>query len=158
MNFVKITFILILSQALFAGRMDVNASKTEAEIDRVHFTGNVEIKVDGSTIHAEKVSVYLDDKNETKYYEASGDVRFFILEKNYFFKGRANKISYDMFTQRYVMTGMAVVEDNNFLMKRYIAGDEIVFDLFTETVEVDGGSIGTNFFIKLNDIGNFLGL
>ena len=158
MSFFKILLFFILTQSLFPGRMDVNASKIEAEIDRVHFIGNAEIKVDGSSIHAEKVSVYLDDKNETRYYEASGDVRFFILEKNYYFKGRANNISYNMFTQRYVMTGMAVVEDNNFLMKRYIAGDEIIFDLFTETVEVDGGSISTNFFIKLNDIGNFFGL
>lgn len=158
MNFVKIIFCLILTESLFAGKMDVNSTKIEAEIDQVHFIGKAKIKVDGSSIDADRVSVYLDDKNETKYYEASGDVRFLILEKDYYFKGRANKISYDMFTQRYVMTGMAVIEDNNFLMKRYIAGDEIIFDLFTETVEVDGGSISTNIFIKLNDVGNFFGL
>lgn len=158
MNFVKIIFCLILTESLFAGKMDVNSTKVEAEIDQVHFIGKAKIKVDGSSIDADRVSVYLDDKNETKYYEASGDVRFLILEKDYYFKGRANKISYDMFTQRYVMRGMAVIEDNNFLMKRYIAGDEIIFDLFTETVEVDGGSISTNFFIKLNDIGNFFGI
>jgi len=158
MHFLKIIFFLTLTQTLFAGRMDINASKIEAEIDRVHFIGNAQIKVDGSSIYADKVSVYLDDRNETKYYEALGDVRFLILEKNYYFKGRANKISYDMFTQRYVMTGMAVIEDNNFLMKRYIAGDEIIIDLFTDSVEVAGGSIGTQFFIKLHDVGSLFGI
>lgn len=158
MNFVKIIFFLILSQALFAGRMDVNASKIEAEIDRVHFIGNSEIRVDGSWIYADRVSVYLDDKNETRSYEAIGDVRFLIQDEAYFFKGRANKVSYDMFTQRYVMTGLAVIDDNNFLMKRYIAGDEIILDLFTDSLEVEGGSMSTQVFIKIHDVGSFLGI
>lgn len=158
MNFVKIIFFLILSQALFAGKIDVNASKIKTEIDRVHFIGNAEIKLDGSSIYADRVSVYLDHKNEIRSFEAIGDVRFLIQDEAYFFKGRANKISFDIFTQQYIMKGLAVIEDNNFLMKRYIAGEEIILDLFTDNLEVVGGSMSTQFFIKVHDVGSFFGI
>ena len=157
MQIVKIILFFTLTQTIFAGRIDVNASKIEAEIDRVYFIGNAELKFDGSKINAERVNVYFDDNNETRLYEAIGAVDFDIKHENYFFKGRADKVTYDVFTQRYVMSGLAVIENNNFLLKRYIAGDEIVLDLFTESLEVDGGSISTNFFIKLHDVGSFFG-
>jgi len=157
MKFLRILLLVIFTQILFAGRIDVTSSSVEAEIDQVHFIGNAEIKFDESWIHAQRVNVFLDDKNETKSYEAIGAVNFLIKYETYFFKGRANKVTYEVFTQRYVLSGLAVIEDNNFLMKRYITGDEIVLDLFTESLEVTGGSVSTHLFIKLHDVGSFFG-
>ena len=158
MKFLKIILFFILTQALFAQRLEVNSNYIEAEGQEIHFIGDAKIKLENSWLHADRVNVYLDENNETRMYEAIGGfVTFEFKHEKHFFKGRAHKVIYNMHTSRYILRGKAVIDDNDFLIKRHIAGDEIIIDMFTGRVQVKGGPISTKFLIKLHDFGRLFG-
>jgi lipopolysaccharide export system protein LptA len=151
MKFLKIILFLTLTQALFAERMEITSAFMETVDQEVHFIGNTKIKIDDSWLHADKVVVYLDENNETRMYEASGLVRFEINNDKHSFKGRANKLIYDKWKSIYVLKGKAVIDDNDFMLRRHIKGDKITLNMMTGKVDVKGGPIDTKFFIKLHD-------
>jgi len=140
MKFLKVILFFILTQALFAGRMEITSTSLEAEDKEIHLIGNVKIKIDNSWLHADRVTIYLDENNETKMYEAIGFVTFEFKHEKHSFKGRANKVIYNMLTSRYVLS------------------DEIILDMFTGRVNVKGGPISTKFFIKLHDFSRMFGI
>ena len=159
MQFFKIILFFLLTQVLFAGRMEVNADKIEAANKEIHFIGNAKLSIDESWLHADRVNVYLDENNETRMYEAIGGfVTFEFKHQKNAFKGRANRVTYNMYTSRYILSGKAVLDDNNFSINRRLAGDKIIIDMFTGRVKVEGGPISNKFFIKLHDFGRLLGL
>ena len=158
MKFLKVILFFLLTQALFAGRMEITAKSLEAEDKEIHLIGNAKIKIDNSWLHADRVTIYLDENNETKMYEAIGFVTFEFKDEKHSFKGRANKVIYDMLTYRYVLRGKAVIDDNDFMIKRHVSGDEIIVDMFTGRVKVKGGPISTKFFIKLHDFSRLFGI
>ena len=151
MKFLKIILFLTLTQALFAERMEITSAFMETVDQEVRFIGNTKIKIDDSWLYADKVVVYLDENNETRMYEASGLVRFEINNDKHSFKGRANKLIYDKWKSIYVLKGKAVIDDNDFMLRRHIKGDKITLNMMTGKVDVKGGPIDTNFFIKLHD-------
>jgi len=151
MKFLKIILFLTLTQALFAERMEITSAFMETVDQEVRFIGNTKIKIDDSWLHADKVVVYLDENNETRMYEASGLVRFEINNDKHSFKGRANKLIYDKWKSIYVLKGKAVIDDNDFMLRRHIKGDKITLNMMTGKVDVKGGPIDTKFFIKLHD-------
>ena len=151
MKFLKIILFLTLTQLLFAERMEITSAFMETVDQEVRFIGNTKIKIDDSWLHADKVVVYLDENNETRMYEASGLVRFEINNDKHSFKGRANKLIYDKWKSQYVLKGKAVIDDNDFMLRRHIKGDKITLNMMTGKVDVKGGPIDTNFFIKLHD-------
>ena len=151
MKFLKIILFLTLTQALFAERMEIISAFMETVDQEVRFIGNTKIKIDDSWLHADKVVVYLDENNETRMYEASGLVRFEINNDKHSFKGRANKLIYDKWKSIYILKGKAVIDDNDFMLRRHIKGDKITLNMMTGKVDVKGGPIDTNFFIKLHD-------
>lgn len=138
--------------------MEITSTLLEAEDKEIHFIGNAKVKIDDSWLHADRVNVYLDENNETKMYEAIGFVNFEFKHNKHSFKGRANKVIYDMFTLRYILTGKAVISDNDFMIKRHISGDKIIVDMFTGRVKVKGAPLGTKFFIKLHDYSRLFGI
>ena len=158
MKLLKIILFFILTQILFAERMEITSACMEAEDQTIHFTGNTKIKIDESWLHADKVIVYLDDNNETKMYEATGLVSFEIKNGKYSFKGRANKLIYDKWKSLYVLRGKAVIYDNDFMIKRRVKGDEITLNIMTGKMNVKGGPIDTKFFIKMHDFKRAFGL
>ena len=158
MRYLKIILFFILTQTLFSGRLEVNADLIEAEGKEIHFIGNAKLKMDDSWLHAHRVNVYLDENNETKMYEAEGFVKFLFKDEKFYFKGSANEVIYDMSSYQYILRGKALIEDNDFLIKRNISGDEISLNLFTGRVKVDGAPISTNIIIKLHNFGRIFGL
>ena len=159
MHFFKILLFLILTQVLFAGRMEINADKVVAEDKEVHFIGNAKLTVNGSWLHADRVNVYLDDNNETRMYEAIGGfVTFEFKHEKHSFKGRASKVTYNLYTSRYILSGKAVIDDNDFSIKRRLAGDKIIIDMFTGRVKVHGGPVSNKVYIKMYDFGRAFGL
>lgn len=151
MKFLKIILFLTLTQALFAERMEITSAFMETVDQEVRFIGNTKITIDDSWLHADKVTVFLDENNETRMYEASGLVRFEINNEKHSFKGRANKLIYDKWKSIYVLKGKAVIDDNDFMLRRHIKGDVITLNMMTGKVDVKGGPIDTKFFIKLHD-------
>lgn len=159
MHFFKILLFLILPQVLFAGRMEINADKVVAGDKEVQFVGNAKLSIDNSWLHADRVNVYLDENNETRMYEAIGGfVTFEFKHEKHSFKGRAHKVTYDMYSSRYILSGKAVIDDNNFSIKRHLAGDKIIIDMFTGRVKVHGGPVTNKLFIKMYDFGRAFGL
>lgn len=147
----------MLTQTLLAERMKVTSSFMEAGEKEIRFIGNTKISVDDSWLHADNIIVYLDENNETKMYEATGLVSFEIKGENHSFKGRANKVIYDKWKSRYILRGKAVIDDNDFVIKRHIKGDEIVLNMMTGKLHVEGAPLTTKLFIKLNDFSRAFG-
>ena len=158
MKFLKVILFFILTQTIFAERMEISSKYIEAEDKEIHFIGNAKIKIDNSWLHADKVKVYLDENNETKMYEAIGSVRFEIKGDKHSFKGRANQLIYDKWKSLYVLKGKAIINDNDFVIKRQIKGDKITLNMMTGRMNVRGGPISTKFFLKLNDLRRSFGL
>ena len=141
MKLLKIILFLTLTQTLFAERMEITSACMEAEDQEVRFIGNAKVQIDDSWLHADKVKVYLDENNETKMYEAIGSVRFEIKGSKHSFKGRANQLIYDKWKSLYVLKGKAVINDNDFLIKRQVKGDKITLNMMTGRMNVKGGPI-----------------
>lgn len=158
MKFLKVILFFILTQALLAGRMEITSTFLEAEDKEIHLIGNAKIKIENSWLHADRVNIYLDDNNATKMYEAIGCVTFEFKHEKHSFKGRANKVIYDMFTYRYILSGKAVINDNDFAIKRHLSGEKIIIDMFTGRVKVKGGPVSTKLFIKLHDFSRLFGI
>ena len=158
MKFLKIILFFLLTQILFAERMEISSKLMETGDSEVRFIGDTKIKVDDSWLHADEVIVYFDENNETKMYEATGSVYFEIKGKTHSFKGRANKLIYDKWKSLYVLKGKAVINDNDFVLKRNIKGDKITLNMMTGRMNVKGGPVSTKFFIKLNDVRRSFGL
>lgn len=150
MKFLKILLFFILTQALFAEKLEVTSSSFKVGNQEIHFIGNAKIQINDSWLHAERVIVYFDENNETERYEAIGLVTFEFKNKKHSFKGRANKVTYNMLSSRYVLKGKASI-DSHFFINPHISGDEIILNLFTGRVDVKGGSIPTKFFMKAYD-------
>lgn len=158
MKFLKVILFFLITLAVFAERMEINSDFVETEGNQIHFIGNAKIKIDDSWLHADRVNVYLDENNETRMYEAIGFVKFEFKHEKHSFKGHANEVIYDILLYRYVLRGKAVIDDNDFMIKRRVSGDEIVLNTFTGRVKVKGAPIGTKFFIKLHDFSRLFGI
>jgi len=159
MHILRIILFLICTQILVAGRMEINADKVVAKDQEIHFIGNAKLSIDNSWLHADRVNVYLDENNETRMYEAIGGfVTFEFKHQKHSFKGRASKVSYNLYTSRYILSGKAVIDDNDFSINRRLAGDKIIIDMFTGRVKVHGGPVTNKLYIKMYDFGRAFGL
>ena len=140
MNFLKILLLLMLTQALFADKVKITSTSMEAEElkKEVHFIGDAKIIKGGDWLHADRVIVYFGDNNETSKYEAIGSVSFEFKKDEKHFKGSADKVIYDMVKSLYVLKGKAVIDD--MVKKRHVDGDEIMLDMSTGSVDVQGSS------------------
>jgi len=138
MHFLKIILLVMLTQTLFAEKVEITSTSMEAEElkKEVHFIGNAKIKKGDDWLHADKVIVYFDDNNETKEYEAIGSVSFEFKKDEKHFKGSADKVKYNIVKSLYVLTGKAMIDD--LVKKSHIDGDEIILDMSTGRVDVKG--------------------
>ncbi|MDM5264338.1 lipopolysaccharide transport periplasmic protein LptA [Sulfurovum sp. XTW-4] len=138
MHFVKIILLVMLTQTLFAERVEITSTSMEAEElkKEVHFIGNAKIKKGDDWLHADRVIVYFDDNNETKKYEAMGSVKFEFKKDEKHFKGSADKVEYNTVQSLYVLIGKAILDD--LVKKSHLNGDKIILDMSTGSVDVKG--------------------
>jgi len=140
MHFLKIILLVMLTQMLFAEKVEITSTSMEAEElkKEVHFIGNAKIKKGDDWLHADRVIVYFDENNETKQYDAIGSVSFEFKQDEKHFKGSADKVKYNVVKSLYILTGKAIVDDQ--VKKTHIDGDEIILDMSTGRVDVKGSS------------------
>ena len=143
MHFFKSILILTLTQLLFTGsvfaeKVEITSTSMKAENlkKEVHFIGNAKVKKSEDWIHADKIIVYFNDKNETKMYKAIGKVTFEFKNEEGHYKGKSEKVTYYPQKSFYVLTGKAKVDDVK--NKRQVKGDEITLDMVTGDSEVKG--------------------
>jgi len=123
---------------LFAQKVQITSDKMKAmELKKeVHFIGNAKVVQLKNWIHGDEIIVYFDENNETKRYEAIGNVTFELQQKDALYKGSADKVTYDPQKSEYTLTGKAVIDD--LINKRHVNGDEIVLDMHTGNADVKG--------------------
>lgn len=138
MYFFKIVIFLLLSQTLFAEKVEITSDSMKAEDlkKEVHFIGNAKIKKMDDWLHADRVIVYFDENNETKMYEAIGLVTFEFKNEKSNYKGSADKVTYYPMKSNYILTGKAIIDD--LVNKRHVDGDVITLDMLTGNAEVQG--------------------
>jgi len=127
-----------MSITLFAEKVEVTSDSMKAEDlkKEVRFIGDVTVKQLKNWLHGDKVIVYFDENNETKMYEAIGSVTFEFIQKESFYKGSADKVTYYPTKSQYILTGKAIIDD--LINKRHVNGDEITLDMITGNAKVKG--------------------
>jgi len=141
LNFITLFFPFLLSTFLLAEKVEIisDLAKAQELKKEVHFIGNVRLKQVESWLKGDKVIVYFDENNETKMYEAIGNmVTFEVKEKKGHYTGSALNVKYYPVPSKYVLTGKAVIDD--LLNKRHVNGDVITLDMATGNAMVKGSS------------------
>lgn len=140
MNFLKLVFLMMLTQTLFAEKVEITSTSMEAEElkKEVHFIGDAKIIKGRDWLHADKVIVYFGENNETSKYEAIGSVSFEFKKDENHFKGSADRVIYNILKSLYILRGKAVIDD--LVKKSHVDGDEIMLDMTTGSVDVKGSS------------------
>ncbi len=127
-----------MTMTLFAEKVEITSDSMKAENlkKEVHFIGNVKVKQLKNWLHGDKIIVYFDENNQTKMYEATGEVTFEFQEEKGFYKGSADKVTYYPKKSQYILTGKAIIDD--LLNKRHVNGDLITLDMITGNANVQG--------------------
>lgn len=139
MNYTKIIIALMaIAYPLFAQKVQVTSDKMRAieKKREIHFIGNAKVQQLKDWIHGDEITVYFNDRNETKKYVASGNVTFEVFQKDAHYKGKADKVTYFPKKTLYILTGKAVIDD--LTNKRHVNGDEITLDMTTGNANVKG--------------------
>jgi lipopolysaccharide export system protein LptA len=123
---------------LFAEKVQITSDNMKANDlkKEIHFIGSAKVVQQKNWIHGDEIIVYFDENNETRMYEAVGDVTFELKQKDTFYKGSARKVTYYPKKSKYILTGKAVIDD--LANKRHLNGDEIVLDMTTGNANVKG--------------------
>lgn len=130
-------FIFIFTSLIFSQKIEVTANFVEANsgAKQVKFVGNVNIWQDSSNwMKANEATVYFDDANQTKQYNATGNASFEMKDKNGHYKGKANGFKHFVNESIYIMQGNAQVQD--LLNKRFLSGDTINVNMKTGIANV----------------------
>lgn len=129
---------LLFSLPLMAEKVKITSDSMSAENMKkeVHFLGHVKITQLKNWLHGDKVVVYFDENNETKKYDAVGNVTFEFQKEDAFYKGKANKVTYFPAKSKYILSGKAVIDDK--VNKRHVEGETIYFDMLTGNADVKG--------------------
>ena len=83
MKIKNLLIILILSSSIYADKVEITSTSMKAKNlkKRVTFIENVKIKQVNSWLNADKVVVFFNENNETKQYDATGNVSFEFIDK-----------------------------------------------------------------------------
>jgi lipopolysaccharide export system protein LptA len=110
----------------------------EQSSKKASFLGNAKVIQGDSWIFADKIVVYFNENNQTKKYNAVGNVKFELKKDKAHYKGYAKEIIYKPLDKLYVIKGNAKI--NDIINKRVINGDSIVLDMQTGNAKVKGSS------------------
>jgi len=138
LKFFKIILLFLFTQTVFAEKVEITSDSMSAmDLNKeVHFIGNAKVKQLKDWIHADKIIVHLNKKNQAKMYEAIGNVTFEFQNEKGHYLGSSNKVKYYPLTSLYILLGKAKVED--VLNKRTAKGDEITVNMLTGSSKVKG--------------------
>jgi len=138
MKFIQIILLLLLTQNLFAEKVEITSTKMVAneEKKQVHFVGDAKVHKGKDWLHAERVIVFFNENNDTERYEARGNVTFEFQKEDQHYKGSADMVKYHIIQSLYVLIGNAVIDD--LINKSHVDGDKIKLDMTTGNVQVEG--------------------
>jgi len=126
--------------SVYAQSVDISSTQMEANqtSKTVSFLGNAKVIQGDSWIFADKIIVYFNENNQTKKYDAIGNVRFELIKEKSHYKGNAKELIYKPLKKEYTIKGNAKIDD--IINKRVIKGDMITLDMTTGNAKVQGSS------------------
>jgi len=133
-----IFYILFYSLNIFADVVDIKADHFYANdmSKEAFFEGNTQIKQENNEFNASKIKVFFNNQKKAIKYEATGNVKFDIVEKKIHYKGQAQKVVYAPGSSNYFFYGDVVLQDltNN----RVIKAQTVSLDLKTGLADIKG--------------------
>lgn len=133
-----IFYILFYSLNIFADVVDIQADHFYANdmSKEAFFEGNTQIKQANNEFNASKIKVSFNDQKQAVKYEATGKVKFDLVEKKIHYKGQAQKVIYAPSSSKYFFYGDVVLRDltNN----RVIKAQTVSLDLKTGLADIKG--------------------
>jgi len=133
-----IFFTLFHSFSLFADFVDIKADHFYAnDINKIaYFEGNAKVTQGENVFDAEKIKVFFNDQKKATKYEASGSVKFDLIEKGIHYKGEAHMVTYAPNSSKYYFSGDVLLQDltNN----RTIKAQSVSLDLKTGLADIKG--------------------
>ncbi len=145
-------FALFLTLISFAANLEITAKDffhKDGEKKAI-FSGNVVAKEGSNIINADRIVIYLNDKNEAIKYEAIGNVKFEIKDKKKDVKGSCNRLIYIPDKDLYKLFGNVALHD--LLNQRDVFGDEVILDNKNKTsIAKSNSKKPVKFLFKVKD-------
>jgi len=139
--------LLLFVSSAYGAKVEITSDKFYADenASKVFFMDNVKVMKDKDRLLCDLLVVYFNTKQETKKYDASGNVRFDIYRNNTHYKGSAKSVEYSVKTTQYTFRGNAIVHD--LTSKRDLFGEEIILNSTTGKASVKSGDKHPSKFI-----------
>ena len=131
--------LLFFVQIALGDSVEITANEMiiDEEMGRVHFTGNVLTQQEKSTIKSNELLVVFDENNETKYYDAIGEVKFDLISETSHYKGECGLLRYYPQKDLYILKKNAYVDDLK--SRRHISGELVEIDMKKQTTIAKSG-------------------
>ena len=125
--------LVLLAQKLEIAADEFVAKDSQKQVD---FIGNAHVKQGETSVKAAKITLYFNEDNSTKMYEATGKVQFHIKRSKADYVGSCQRMQYLPNTQQYILRGeVKVVDQKN---KRKIAATRIDINTKTGSFTIKG--------------------
>ena len=157
---IKYIFGLFLSLSFLCGEkliIDANSFESNDLKNITIFKGNVKLEMSSDKLGSDKIEIYskmdsLSKKKKFYKYIAFGNVKFEILAQKKVYKGRGDKLTYNLESGEYTIIGNAFLEET--MDAREIYGDTISINKLTSIAKVKGSDKKPIRFILNMESGN----
>ncbi|KIM08996.1 MAG: hypothetical protein KU28_02515 [Sulfurovum sp. PC08-66] len=128
--------LLLLTPLLYGAKVEITSDKFYADDNssQIFFVDNVKVTKEQDTLFCDLLIVYFNNDQETKKYDASGNVRFEIFRQGSHYKGSAKNVEYIVQLTQYTFKGDAIMHD--LTTKRDLFGEVIVLNSTTGKASV----------------------
>ncbi|MBN2825943.1 MAG: lipopolysaccharide transport periplasmic protein LptA [Campylobacterales bacterium] len=135
MRYLTVILLLLVTNA-YGAKVEITSDKFYADDNssQVFFVDNVVVSKDKDRLFCDLLIVYFNKVQETKKYDASGNVRFEIFREGTHYKGSAKSVEYIVKLTQYTFRGNAVIHD--LTSKRNLFGEEIILNSTTGKASV----------------------
>jgi len=156
LKIVKYIWIVSVITLILNGESLEISADNFTHIEQKHkavFEGHAYAKEGNSTISADRLIVYFDDKNRAKEYQAIGSVHFEIIKPKQDVEGSCQKLIYNVVSDTYKMVGNAKLIDK--INHREMEGEEVYLDNKHKEASAKSDKKGpVKFIFKMKDIKN----
>lgn len=139
--------LLLFVSGAYGAKVEITSDKFYADenASKVFFMDNVKVIKGKDRLLCDLLVVYFNAKQETKKYNASGNVSFDIYRNNTHYQGSAKSVEYSVKTTQYTFRGNAIIHD--LTSKRELFGEEIILNSKTGKASVKSGDKRPSKFI-----------
>jgi len=148
---MKKLLILVFLSFIFADTLHITSKKFFYDSKKLKsiFIGDVNATKGKDNILAKEMIIFFNKNKKPLKFEAIGNVKFILNDKNMTYKGYCNKLIYNFSTTDVFLIGNAFVK--KLQTNESIKGDKIKLNRKNQTIEVKGNKKPVNIIIKVNE-------